>query len=169
MENLTKGDYMNTQKPESVNVLQECIDLQLKKSQDYQNPNSTIVQPDYYPSGIFTIYEIMHAKMLRTKSVMEAMMHDPNYGQNFESIEDSVKDLINYASFFVSYSRGKMKGQNPDRDAFNKIKKVKSTEWSDEQSKPRHNRDEVKRPVQVFDLRDPDTGSILKNVPGAGE
>src|SRR5665213_2418504 len=35
--------------PESVKVLQECIDLQLKKSRDYQNPASTIKQADYYP------------------------------------------------------------------------------------------------------------------------
>jgi hypothetical protein len=26
---------------ESVKVLRECIELQLKKAQDYQNPNST--------------------------------------------------------------------------------------------------------------------------------
>lgn len=105
---------------ESVNVLQECIDLQLSKSSDYQNKTSTIVQADYYPSGCKTIHEIMHAKMLRMKSVMEAMENDPNYNQNFESLEDSAKDLINYASFFVSYARGKMEGQEKDRDFLNR-------------------------------------------------
>ena len=29
---------------ESVKVLKECMDLQIRKSQDYQNPNSNIVQ-----------------------------------------------------------------------------------------------------------------------------
>ena len=57
--------------PVSVDVLQECVDLQLKKSRDYQNPNSTVQQADYYPNGITTIHDIMHAKMLRMKSVME--------------------------------------------------------------------------------------------------
>lgn len=105
---------------ESVNVLQECIDLQLKKSADYQNKTSTILQADYYPSGCKTIHEIMHAKMLRMKSVMEAMENDPDYNQNFESLEDSAKDLINYASFFVSYSRGKMEGQDGSTDFLNR-------------------------------------------------
>jgi len=105
---------------ESVKVLQECIDLQLKKSRDYQNPNSKIKQSDYYPSGCLTIHEIMHAKMLRMRSVMEAMQNDPGYTQNFESLEDSAKDLINYASFFVAYARGKVEGQDADRDFLNR-------------------------------------------------
>lgn len=108
------------QDPESVNVLKECIELQLKKSRDYQNPNSSIKQADYYPSGILTIHEIMHAKMLRMRSVMEAMLNDTNYSQNFESLEDSAKDLINYASFFVAYSRGKINGQDENKNAFNR-------------------------------------------------
>lgn len=105
---------------ESVRVLQECIELQRKKANDYQNPNSMIRQADYYPSGCLTILEIIHAKVLRMRSVMEAMQHDPDYKPNFESLEDSAKDLINYASFFVSYSRGKVDGQDPERDFLNK-------------------------------------------------
>ena len=81
----------------SVNVLRECIDLQNEKANDYQNPNSTIKQADYYPSGCLTILEIIQAKVLRMRSVMEAMQNDPNYKPNFESLEDSAKDLINYA------------------------------------------------------------------------
>ena len=113
---------MNTpHEKESVNVLQECIDLQLKKSRDYQNPNSTVRQADYYPNGIITIHDIMHAKMLRMKSVMEAMQ-SADYNPNFESLEDSAKDLINYTSFFVAYCRGKVDGQVEDRNAFNRKK-----------------------------------------------
>ena len=104
--------------PESVNVLNECIELQLRKGRDYQNPNSTVRQGDYYQNGVISIHDIMHGKMLRMKSVMEAMQHgsDPN----FESLEDSAKDLINYASFFVAYCRGKIDGQNTDKDIFNR-------------------------------------------------
>ena len=104
----------------SVNVLQECIDLQNKKATDYQNTASRIKQADYYPNGCLTIHDIMHAKMLRMQSVMEAMLADPNYAPNFESLEDSAKDLINYSSFFVSYVRGKIDGQLSDHDIFNK-------------------------------------------------
>jgi hypothetical protein len=110
-----------TEWPESVNVLQECVELQLKKSRDYQNPNSTVKQADYYPNGIVTIHDIMHAKMLRMKSVMEAMQAD-GYDPNFESLEDSAKDLINYASFFVAYCRGGINGQDPTKNVFNRNK-----------------------------------------------
>ena len=106
---------------ESVNVLQECVELQLKKSNDYQNPNSRIKQADYYPNGLQTILDTMNGKLLRIQSVMEAM-ESSDYQPNFESIEDSAKDLINYASFFVAYSRGKIDGQLADRDHLNRPK-----------------------------------------------
>jgi len=109
--------------PVSVDVLQECVDLQLKKSRDYQNPNSTVQQADYYPNGITTIHDIMHAKMLRMKSVMEAMQSD-DYDPNFESLEDSAKDLINYSSFFVSYCRQGITGQDSTKDVFNRSTKL---------------------------------------------
>lgn len=109
---------------ESMRVLDECKSVMEKKSNDYQNPTSSIKQADYYPNGCMTILDIMHAKMLRLRSVMEAMQNDPKYEPNFESIEDSAKDLINYACFAIAYSRGKMEGQDKNRDIFNReIKK----------------------------------------------
>lgn len=108
---------MNQTERESVKVLRECIELQLKKSQDYQNPASSVKQAMHYRRGIDTIYDIMHGKMIRVQSLLES-----GSTPNHESIEDSFKDLINYASFAVSYLRGKMEGQNPDRDMFNKPK-----------------------------------------------
>ena len=56
---------------ESLKVLEECADLQLKKSNDYQNPNSNIQQADYYPRGIASLLDIVHAKTLRMYSVLE--------------------------------------------------------------------------------------------------
>ncbi len=100
---------------ESVKVLKECIDLQLSKSDDYQNPNSNVVQAMHYRRGVDTIHDIMAQKMLRAQSILESS-HSPNY----ESLEDTYKDLINYASFAVSYMRGKMEGQDLDRDMFNR-------------------------------------------------
>lgn len=105
---------------ESVNVLNECIEIQKKKSNDYQNPNSNIRQADYYPNGCISIFDAIHAKTLRMRSVMEAMTNDPKYTPNYESLEDSAKDLINYASFFVAYMRGKIDGQKSDRDWLNR-------------------------------------------------
>ena len=99
---------------ESIKVLQECAEVQTKKGTDYQNEHSRIKQADYYPN----------AKMLRMQSVVAAMQADPSYEPNFESIEDSAKDMINYCTFIVSYCRGKMDGQNPDHDFLNRPKKV---------------------------------------------
>ena len=107
---------------ESIKVLDECKELQLKKAQDYQNPNSNIKQADYYPNGCSSILDIMNTKMLRLGSVVETLQHDPEHKQNFESLEDSAKDLINYASFFVEFYRGKMQGQDTDKDLLNRRK-----------------------------------------------
>jgi hypothetical protein len=105
---------------ESVKVLRECIELQLAKSQDYQNPNSNVVQADHYRRGIDTIFDTMNGKMLRIQSLLEASA--AGVKPKHESIEDSLKDLINYASFGVSWLRGMMEGQKPDRDMFNRKK-----------------------------------------------
>jgi hypothetical protein len=53
---------------------------------------------------------------------MEAM--EQGETANFESLEDSAKDAINYLSFFVSYSRGKMEGQDTKRDLVNRPIKI---------------------------------------------
>jgi hypothetical protein len=113
---------------EAMRVLQECVEVMRKKSNDYQNPHSNIKQADYYPNGVLTILDLIHAKSLRLRSVLDAMRLDPNYKPNFESIEDSAKDLINYSAFIVAYSRGQMQGQHTDRDIFNRPKVSTSTQ-----------------------------------------
>lgn len=117
---------------ESIKVLQECAELQDKKSRDYQNPNSRIKQADYYPRGVSTILDTVNAKVLRMWSVIEAMENDPEYKPNFESIEDSAKDIINYCSFIVAYCRGKVPGQDPNKDFLNREIKQLTKEKSDE-------------------------------------
>jgi hypothetical protein len=99
---------------ESLRVLQECAELQTKKSQDYQSSESTVVQAMHYRRGIDTIHDIILGKVMRATSLLESA-EDPN----FESLEDTYKDMINYCSFAVAYSRGKMEGQDPARDMFN--------------------------------------------------
>ena len=113
---------------ESIKVLQECAEVQTKKGTDYQNEHSRIKQADYYPNGVSTLLDINHAKMLRMQSVVAAMQADPTYEPNFESIEDSAKDLINYASFVVAYMRGKMDGQEPNRDFLNRVNNASDSE-----------------------------------------
>jgi len=107
---------------ESIIVLQECAELQSKKSEDYQNPNSNVKQADHYRRGVDSIHDTMHGKMLRAQSLLES-----GNTANFESLEDTYKDLINYASFAVSYIRGKMEGQKPELDYLNRPKNVDTT------------------------------------------
>ena len=110
-------------KKESVEVLKECIELQNKKSQDYQSKESNVTQAMHYRRGVDSIHDIIQGKCYRAQSLLESG-GDPN----FESLEDTYKDIINYCSFAVSYMRGKMEGQQPERDMFNKS--TKSTNGS---------------------------------------
>jgi hypothetical protein len=116
---------------ESLKVLQECAELQQRKSRDYQNENSRIQQADYYPRGVASLMDIINTKTLRLWSVIEAMESDPEYEPNFESLEDSFKDLINYASFGVAYCRGKVPGQTPHYDFLNREIKGKIKDASE--------------------------------------
>ncbi len=104
----------------SVQVLRDCITLQNRKGADYQSKVSDIKQAEYYLHGSWTIYDTMHAKMLRLKSVLSKA--EAGEDLNFESIKDSCMDLINYASFLAAYVDGKMDGQDPTRDMFNRMR-----------------------------------------------
>lgn len=111
-----------------MNVLMECIELQERKGRDYQNPRSTVKQAHHYPHGIDTILDMVHQKMIRAKSLTEAVKFGDGK-PNYESLEDTLKDAINYLSFGVSWLRNKMDGQLPDRDMFN-MPVDHNTEWA---------------------------------------
>jgi hypothetical protein len=102
----------------SANILIEAAELQERKGQDYQNPLSRVRQADHYPRGVYTILDTINGKMLRMYSVLETMEQGGKI--NFESVEDSAIDMINYASFLVAYMRGEIDGQTPDKDIFNR-------------------------------------------------
>jgi hypothetical protein len=102
----------------SAQVLLEAADIQEKKGQDYNNAVSSVQQADYYPRGVTSILDIVNAKYLRMVSVLETMQAGGNV--NFESVEDSAIDMINYASFIVAYMRGQVPGQTPGNDIFNR-------------------------------------------------
>jgi NTP pyrophosphatase (non-canonical NTP hydrolase) len=105
----------------AMETLRSCIVLQKCKGSDYQNPKSTVRQADHYPRGVATLYDMVHQKMIRIKSLMEtAEAGGTLTPPNFESIVDSAMDAINYLSFMVSYTKGAMDGQAPYRDMFNR-------------------------------------------------
>lgn len=97
-------------------VIRDAMQIQMKKAHDY-NSDVSIHQADYYPHGIDHILYMVHMKILRFRSVFENMKLDKK-AKN-ESIQDSFKDAINYASFAISWLRGKLEGQNPENDVFN--------------------------------------------------
>jgi len=102
----------------SVQVLREAIELQILKGADYNNSVSSVQQADYYVHGVWSIMDTIHGKYLRMVSVLETM--EAAGKVNYESVEDSALDLINYTSFLAAYMRGEVPGQRPDRDIFNK-------------------------------------------------
>ena len=102
----------------SANILLEAADIQERKGQDYNNAVSSVEQADYYPRGVISILDIINAKYLRMVSVLETMQAGGKV--NFESVEDSALDMINYASFVVAYMRGQVPGQKPGYDIFNR-------------------------------------------------
>lgn len=116
----------NSSSPESVRVLGECAELQLRKSADYQNPDSNVRQADHYRRGVGTIHDMIAQKLLRAQSLIEAAERG-DATPNFESLEDTYKDAINYCSFAVSYLRQKMDGQRPGRDFLNRPMKKDDT------------------------------------------
>lgn len=103
---------------ESVKVLDEAKDLQISKAKVYNG--GSVKQADYYPHGMASIYDMLNTKLLRIRSILDQTANNPSYKPEYESLEDSLKDLINYASFGVSYARGKLEGQNPNRDILNR-------------------------------------------------
>ena len=103
----------------SMRVLMECIELQDRKGRDYQSDGSGIRQADHYFHGIDTILDMIHQKHLRAMSISH-VMKDGAFEVQYEGLEDTMKDMINYASFVVSYLRYSMDGQKPGRDIFNR-------------------------------------------------
>ena len=76
---------------DSKKVLNRCIDLMSKKNKDYQG--GSVCDEDYYPHGWKSFDTMMSTKILRFRSVMEQ-----DGDVNFDSAEDCLIDLINYAS-----------------------------------------------------------------------
>lgn len=105
----------------SANILLEAAELQERKGQDYNGAHTSVQQADYYPRGVWSILDIVNAKYLRMVSVLEQM--EQGGSANFESVEDSAIDMINYASFLVAYMRGEVDGQEVGKDIFNRQKK----------------------------------------------
>ena len=86
-------------------ILQEAAKLKVKKSADYQGGQWR--EKDYFPFGDTSYIHMMWTKMLRIRSVAE------QENTNFESLEDSLLDMINYSAMYIAFLRDKDSGESP--------------------------------------------------------
>ena len=80
-------------------ILKEAAELKELKSKDYQG--GIWSEEDYFPFGKTSYIHMMWTKMLRIRNVAE------KDDVNFESLSDSLVDMINYAAMFAAYLENK--------------------------------------------------------------
>ncbi len=76
-------------------VMMEAIALKDRKSQDYQGGKWT--EEDYFPFGDLSYMHMIHTKYLRMRNIMDKDV------VNFEGMEDSLVDMINYCAMYSAY------------------------------------------------------------------
>ena len=101
-------------------ILEEAAKLKVQKSKDYQG--GMWKEKDYFPFGDTSYIHMMWTKMLRIRSVAE------QENTNFESLEDSLLDMINYSAMYIAFLRDS--GESPkiydqhQYEAEDKVKKL---------------------------------------------
>jgi len=86
---------MNRQ--EYLELITPAIDMVAKKGEDY---NSGVKLVDYFPFGDKSYVQMIHLKAKRLVSLAEVAE------VNYESAEDTVLDMINYAVFYLAHLKG---------------------------------------------------------------
>ncbi len=79
----------------AIQVMKDAIALKEKKSKDYQGGLWT--EEDYFPFGHESYLHMIHTKYLRIRSVAQ------QENTNFESLEDSLIDMINYCAMYGAW------------------------------------------------------------------
>ena len=70
-------------------------ELIAKKGQDY---NTGVQLADYFPFGRVSYVQMIHLKATRLRSLIEATK-----GPNFDSVQDTLQDLLAYTVFMLAY------------------------------------------------------------------
>lgn len=112
---LGMGYQLNEHFSHSVTVLFEAMDMQFKKNHDYDSGG--ITRADYFIHGLDSFEYEVNKKWLRLRSVL--WLTKRKISLNFESVETSLMDAINYLSFMVAWIRHKLEGQDPLKDLYN--------------------------------------------------
>lgn len=86
-------------------VLKKVVELRIRKGQDY---NSGPTLDDYFPFGHYSYTQMIHLKVTRIHSLL-AKKQTPN----FDSLLDTLEDLINYTTFYAeAISTGKLSNKS---------------------------------------------------------
>lgn len=80
---------------EYLKAIEPAMDIVVKKHEDY---NTGVQLGQYFPFGTLSYIQMLHVKQLRLLSLVSS-----GKPANFESMEDTVKDMINYAVFFLQF------------------------------------------------------------------
>lgn len=75
--------------------------LYLKKSADYNSDSKHYTLSNYFPFGTASYAQMIHTKSMRILSVAEKELNQKT--ANFESLQDSALDMINYAMFLADH------------------------------------------------------------------
>lgn len=79
-------------------LINPAIVLVLRKHEDYNKGEATLEQ--YFPFGDYSYIQMTHLKALRLVSLASL---DVGSAPNYDSIKDTVLDLINYCVFYLDY------------------------------------------------------------------
>ena len=85
-------------------ILKDAAALKEAKSHDYQG--SKWSEEDYFSFGTQSYVHMLWTKMLRLRSVLEREGEEVN----FESAEDTLIDMINYAAMMAAYLENQKDG-----------------------------------------------------------
>ena len=83
-------------------ILKDAAALKELKSKDYQGGKWT--EEDYFPFGDQSYMHMIHTKYLRMRNIMEAEE------TNFESLEDTLIDMINYCAMYAAWLENQKDG-----------------------------------------------------------
>lgn len=82
----------------AANILMECAQLLEKKGRDYNS--GSVTRDDYAIYGRQSHMTMINTKCLRLRSLIETAGTP-----NFESIEDTLRDIANYAAIWADWER----------------------------------------------------------------
>ena len=105
----------------AIDIMKEAIALKERKSLDYQGSQWT--EADYFPFEDESYMHMIHTKYLRMRNIM----HSEEV--NFESLEDTLIDMINYAAMYAAFLKDrptkqpdKAHSQNPHEKSIDELR-----------------------------------------------